>query len=423
MITQIQNILKYNNFVYSVYRLLKKTLGLELSDFPTKSYIFSKEDARKVYSVILTGKLHHKIGCQVATLEKEFANYHSMKYSLATNSGTSALELAIKAVGIKPGDEVIVPAYTFVATAQAVLSRGGIPVFADIDDTFTISPISIQKRITPKTKAIIPVHIFGNVCNMDSILAISQKNKLAVIEDCCQAIGASYKENKVGTFGDIGCFSFTENKAITTGQGGMAITSNKKYFDIMNATRETGQIDEEIGSDVATTGNTYALTEMQGALARSLLTKLDVLNKKRTDNYNFFVETFNTSNLLLRWYRILSEASPSFSRLIFMIDFKRLKVSRQKFLKNMISYGIPMKTFYPIPIYKYSLFQRKSDLLTKNEYPFTLNKSIDYKKEKLPYVEKFCEQQVGINFSPYITEKHVLLLESALRKFAIKNGY
>lgn len=422
MLPRVKQLIKKHESLYLIAKRIKKIFGLETPPFPTKSYIFTTGDAQKVYDVVMTSTLHHSMGHQVKDLEKEFANYHNSKYALATNAGTSALELAVKAVGVKPGDEVIVPAYTFVATAQAVLSRGGIPVFADLDDTFTISPTSIESKITKKTRAIIPVHIFGNVSDMDRINTIAKKNKLFVIEDCCQAIGASYKGKKVGTLGDIGCFSFNENKAITTGQGGMVTTSNKKFIEIMHSTREAGQIDDVMGSDVQTTGNTFALTEMQGALARSILNKLDDLNFVRTDNYNYFVNTIDTSNLAIRWFRILPGALPSFSRLVFMIDFKKLGTTRKSFLKNMVSEGIPMKLFYPIPIYKYSLFQKKTDVLTKNDFPFNLNKSISYKDEKLPFVEKFCSEMVGINFSPYIKHEHINMLNNALRKFASKNG-
>jgi len=423
MFILLKSIIKKNKQLYLFAKKIKKILGMDTPPFPVKSYIFTEDDAKKVFDVVMTSTLHHSMGHQVKDLEKEFAQYHKTKYALATNAGTSALEMAVKAVGIKPGDEVIVPAYTFVATAQAVLSRGGIPVFADLDDTYTISPDSIASKITKKTKAIIPVHIFGNVSDMDRINEIAKKHKLSVIEDCCQAIGASYKGKKVGNLGDVGCFSFNENKAITTGQGGMITTSNKKFFEIMLSTRETGQIDDVMGSDVQTTGNTFALTEMQGVLARTLLTRLDSLNEIRRKNYEYFINTVDTTDLLLRWNRILPGVSPSFSRLVFMVDYKKLGTTRNTFLKNMNSEGIPMKPFYPTPIYKYSLFQKKTDSLTHNDFPFNLNKEINYKKEKLPFVEKFCAEMSGINFSPYIKHEHILMLNNALRKFAYKYGY
>lgn len=386
------------------------------STIPTMPYQFSKKDAKLVYEVVLSQKLHHKMGKEVESLEDEFASYNHTKYALATNSGTSALEMALKAIEIKPGDEVIVPAYTFVATAQAVLSRGGIPVFADIDDTFTIDPDSLPKCLSPRTKAIIAVHMFGNVADMDRVMNIAKAKHLFVIEDACQAAGALYKNRHVGSIGDIGCFSFDIKKAIFTGQGGMFITSNKKYFEIALRTRETGQLHDEAGSDVITTGNTYALTEMQAVLARSILKQLDFLNSKRTKNYELFSELIDANYLPLRWYRILPNAKPSFPRLVFMIDFQKLGITRKTFLDNIREKGVPLKTFYPVPLYRYSLFRNRKDALTQNAFPFSLNKYVKYRGLSLPFVELFCKQQVGMEFSPYLSYDNVRHLTTTLRE-------
>jgi len=405
-----------------VIKLLAKLKNrLVESEFPTDSYRYKKIDARKVSKVIISGKLHHKIGNQATLLEKEFAKYHKSKYAIATNSGTSALEMAIKSIGIKPGDEVIVPDYTFVATAQAVVDRGGVPVFADIDDTYTIAPGSIREKITKKTRAIVPVHMFGNVADLGEINKIAKDYHLYVIEDACQAIGASYRGKKVGSVGDIGCFSFDINKAITTGQGGMLITSNRKFYETTYVTREAGQLKDDEGSDVVTTGNNYAMTEMQAILARSALTELDSLNMIRRELYEYFVNGFCADYLPLRWNRKLPNTTPSLLRLVFMIDFEKLKIDRRQFLSYMNNIGIPFKTFYPKPIHSYSLFKNRIDKLTKNSYPFNLNKDIDYNKMQLPFTEKFCNQQVGINFSPYIQKKHIDKLCYSLRNYLLSN--
>jgi len=390
-----------------LYSLLRRFLTQKLTAFPTSPYVFSEKEAQRVYDIVLTGKLHHRSGREVSMLEKEFAQYHNVRYALATNAGTSALEMAIKAIGVQPGDEVIVPAYTFVATAQAVLARGGIPIFADIDDTFTLSPSSLAKHVSSRTKAIVVVHMFGNVAALDEIKRIAKLHKLLIIEDCCQAIGASYEGRKVGSIGDIGCFSFNEKKAVTTGQGGMFITNKKDYFTIAHHTRETGQLDDSLASDVVTTGNTFALTEMQAALARSELARLDELNNKRKENYETFIAMIDTNFVPLRWYRILPKAQPSFSRLVFMIDFDTLKVTRDEFIRAMNLEGIPVRTFYPIPLYAYTLFQKRKDMLLKSSFPFNMNPRVRYANLHLPFVELFCKNQVGIEFSPYINEIHL----------------
>ena len=404
----------------SVRQSLREMLSVffpeDYFSFPTMPYKYTSEDAQRVYNVVLSGHLHHSCLKEVVSLEKEFAAFHKVKYALATNSGTSALESAVKAIGIKPGDEVIVPAYTFVATAQAVISRGGVPVFADIDDTYTISPKSVEEKISKRTKAILPVHLFGNVADMDSIMKIARKHNLFVIEDACQSLGASFKGRRVGAIGDIGCFSFNEKKAIATGQGGMVITSNKKFHDIMDMTRNTGQIDEELGSDVVTTGNTFSLTEMQAALARSTLTQLDELNNMRRRNYEIFLQSIDPQMRHVTWYRVLPDADASYARLVFMINFRALGISRDVFIQNCIKKGIPMKTLYPIPLYKYSLFRKRRDDMTGNTFPFDQNPHVDYRLQKLPFVEEFCKQQVAIEFSPYLRKNNIEYMVEVMKE-------
>ena len=167
---------------------------------------------------------------KVATLEKEFAKYCGAKYALATSSGTASLVSSILALGLQPGDEVIVPAYTFVASYSALIFPGIVPVLAEIDESLTLDPNDIEHRITPKTKAIMPVHMLGNPSNMDRIMEIAKKHNLLVIEDACQAAGASYKGKKIGTIGNIGAFSLNIFKTINTGDGGLVVTNDEKII-------------------------------------------------------------------------------------------------------------------------------------------------------------------------------------------------
>ncbi len=383
--------------------------------FPTESYYFSKKDAQKIYSIVLKGALHQSNGNEVNNLEKEFASYHGLRNSYATNSGTSALELALRVLSIKPGDEIILPSYTLISTPHAVLENGGIPIFTDIDDTFTIASSTIEKFITKRTRAIVVVHMFGNVADMDSILSIAKKHKLFVIEDCCQAIGAEYRNKKVGTIGDIGCYSFSAKKAIFAGEGGMLIASNKLLNDKINYIKhEVENLHLAPDGDIQTIGHMHRMTEMQASLARSILYQLDTLNQKRRQNYMYF-NNFIDRSLPLIGYKILPNANPSFSRLVFMIDFQKLKISRDWFIEKMQSQGIPMKTFYPHPLYSFSLFKYKRDRLLGSAFPFSYNRKVNYQDLHLPFVELFCKNQVGMSFSPYLTEKHIQYLCQKLK--------
>ena len=173
-------------------------------------------------------------GPKVHKLEEMFKEYKGSKYAMALNSCTAALHLSMLAIGIKPGDEVIVPTMTFASTASVVIHAGGVLVFADCEkDTMNIDPEDIQRKISPKTKAIIPVHFAGRPCDMDAIMDIAQNYNLKVVEDCAHAIETEYRGKKAGTFGDIGCFSFYVTKNIVTGEGGMAITDNEEYASMI----------------------------------------------------------------------------------------------------------------------------------------------------------------------------------------------
>ena len=401
--------------VQQVINLFEKNQPMYLK-FPTEPYLFSKDDARKIYSIVLKGALHQSTGDEVNALEKEFAKYHGLRSSYATNSGTSALELALRVISIKPGDEVILPAYTLISTAHAVLDNGGIPIFADIDDTFTIDPDGIENLITERTRAILVVHIFGNVANMGKIMKIARKHNLFVIEDCCQATGASYGNQKVGTIGDVGCYSFSAKKAIFTGEGGMLVAANKLINDRLNHIKyEVENLHLSPERDIQTIGHLHRMTEMQAALARSILHQLDELNQRRRQNYMYF-NSLTDRSLPLTLYKILPSARPSFSRLVFMIDFRKLKISRDRFIQKMQLQGVPLKTFYPRPLYSFSIFKNKRDRLLDSTFPFSYNNRVNYRDLHLPFVEHFCQNQAGMSFSPYLTEEHIKYLCQKLKQ-------
>jgi len=195
---------------------------------------------KDVLEVLRSGS--YILGKYNKSLEEKFSKLLGVKHSVTLNSGTDALHLALRALDIGAGDEVITTAFTFVATTEAIGIVGATPVFADINkDTFNIDPKEIEKYITPKTKAIIPVHLYGQPCDMDAIMDIAKRYNLHVIEDCCQAIGAEYKGQKVGTFGDIGCFSFFPTKNLgCAGDGGMAVTDSEYLKSRMVALRNHG---------------------------------------------------------------------------------------------------------------------------------------------------------------------------------------
>ena len=191
----------------------------------------------------MTNKVNYWTGTECREFEKEFAAFSDCEYAIAVSNGTTALELALKAIDIKLGDEVIIPSRTFLATASSVVTWGGVPVFADVAlDSGNISPCAIRSKITEKTKAIIVVHLAGWPCEMDEIMAIAQEFDIKVIEDCAQAHGAMYKGRSVGSIGDVGCWSFCQDKIMTTGgEGGMVTTNNKSYWQTMWSFKDHGK--------------------------------------------------------------------------------------------------------------------------------------------------------------------------------------
>lgn len=215
------------------------------------------------------------IGKYITLFEEKFAEYCGVQYGVTTSNGTTALHLALTALGIGKGDEVIVPDITFAATINAVIYTGALPVIVDIeDDSWCIDPDEIEKAITPNTKAIIPVHIYGQPCDMGRICEIAQEYDLYIIEDCAEAHGAEWNKKKVGSFGIISCFSFFGNKVITTGEGGMCITNNKELNDKMRMLRDHGMSRErKYYHEVV--GYNYRMTNMQAAIGVAQLEHID----------------------------------------------------------------------------------------------------------------------------------------------------
>ena len=242
---------------------------------------FGEEELKNVIEAVKSGWISSK-GKFIEEFERNFSNYCGRKYGVATSNGTVALHLALKALGIGKGDEVIVPDLTFIAVANAVTYCNAKPVFVDSHpDYWCINPEKIEEKIAPRTKAIIPVHLYGHPCDMDPIMKIAEEHDLYVIEDAAEAHGAEYKGKKVGSFGDISCFSFYGNKIITTGEGGMCLTNNEDLAKNMRILRDHGMtLNKRYWYDIV--GFNYRMTNLQAAVGVAQLKKLDrFVEKKR----------------------------------------------------------------------------------------------------------------------------------------------
>ena len=210
-----------------------------MESIPLFTTVLGSEEINSVIETMKSGNIG--TGNKTELFESDFAKYIGVKHAIGMDSCTNSLHLALRGLGIGPGDEVITTPLTFVATVNSILYTGAIPVFADIDpNTLNISPLSIEKKITSKTKAILPVHIYGNPCDMDEILEIAKLNKLKIVSDCAHAIEAEYKGQKVGNLGDAACFSFYATKNLTTGNGGMLVTNDKNLAEYCRIVRDHG---------------------------------------------------------------------------------------------------------------------------------------------------------------------------------------
>lgn len=238
-------------------------------------------------------------GGPLARFEKDFSSAFDVRHTLTVSNGTAALIAALVAAGIGPSDEVLVPAYTWIATAGAVLAAGAIPVLVDIDETLTIDPFDIERKITPRTRAIIPVHMANMVCDMDSIMNIARRHGLVVVEDACQAVGATYKGRRVGTIGDAGAFSFNQFKNISIGEGGAIVTNDdhlfaraRMYHDIGSVFR--GHLDN--ANEPPFCGVNLKASQIQGAMLNVQLKKLDPMIARMHRRYNAIAQILSSAS-------------------------------------------------------------------------------------------------------------------------------
>ena len=251
------------------------------------SYWIGDEERREVLDVMESGYLSRygdlgdpRFKRKVLQLEEELARYSGARHALALSSGTGALWTALSALGVGPGDEVLVPGYTFVATYSAVIFAGGTPVLTEVDETLCMDPQDLEARITPRTKGILPVHMMGNPCELTPILEIARRHDLFVVEDCCQALGASYRGRRVGTYGELGAFSLNYFKTITAGDGGVLITSDAELHRRAFALHDQGHSPARAGVEIGARtimGMNLRINELTGAVALAQLRKLDAI--------------------------------------------------------------------------------------------------------------------------------------------------
>jgi len=386
----------------------KKTVPDELK---IKWPIVTQYDKEAVVKTLDEAVLHGPYVPEVVALEQDFTKYIGIRYCIATNSGTAALHMAIAATGVGPGDEVITSSFTFLSSATAVLHHNAVPVFVDINPrTFNINPEKIEEKISPKTKAIIPVHIHGLPADMDEINQIAKKRNLLVIEDACQAPGATYRGEKVGNFGDMAAFSLNVTKNLPGIEGGLLVTDNKEYSDGANTLRMFG---EEIKCGEKRKYNAYGMGwmyrtfGMPAAFARSQLKRLDEYNANAQKNAEFlskylaeikgitapFVPEDRTT--VYHKYRVRLDPSE------LGIDIEASKF-RNKVTRALQAEGVDAVLWQSLPVPGQTLFQLKEGY--GKGCPWSCpyyNKQIKYDIQDYPETVKLLNDSFVICSEPY----------------------
>ena len=327
---------------------------------PLADVTFGPEEHEAVRRVLESGWV--SMGPETEQFEAEFAEYLGAKHAVAVSSGTAALHLSLLALGIGPGDEVIVPSLTFVATANAVLYVGATPVFADITslDDWTISPDEIERKVTDKTRAIIVMHYGGFPCRMDRIKAIAEKHGLKVVEDAAHAPGASFQGQKLGTCGDAGCFSFFSNKNMTTAEGGMLTTADDEVAARVRILRSHGMTtltwDRHRGHsfsyDVVAHGYNYRMDEIRAAIGRIQLEKLNRSNQRRREITLEMRKNLDGIPRISLPFQALDLNECSCHIFPILLQSADLRIP---FMESMKQAGIQTSIHYP-PIHKFSVF-------------------------------------------------------------------
>lgn len=374
----------------------------ELKSIPLSSPDITHKEVKVINQVLSTPFL--SFGPRVKEFEKQIADFVGTKYAIAVNSGTSGLHLCVKSLDIKEGDEIITAPFSFVASANCALFERAKPIFVDInEDTLCIDVNKIEEKITKKTKAILPVHIFGHPCEMDKIMALAQKYNLAVIEDACEALGSEYKGKRVGAFGELGVFAFYPNKPITTGEGGIVVTNDEKLAKLCQSLRNQGKGDSDPWLCYERLGFSYRMSELNAALGVVQMERVDEMLKKRQRVAELYNQRLSEIEGIKIPY-VAPDVKISWFVYVIRIDSEKFsRADRDKIIKKLGNRGINCRDYLP-PIHLQPLYV----------------KMFGYKKGDFPITEKVSELTIALPFYNNLPEKEINYicdsLESIIKK-------
>ena len=359
---------------------------------PIAKPYFGSEEQNAVKEVLESGILVS--GPRTEAFEKNFAEYTGVEHAVAVINGTTALDVALKALNIGLGDEVITSAFSFIASGNCILYQNAKPVFADIDvKTFNIDPMDVVEKITAKTKALIPVHMFGQPAKMDALKEIAEDNQIALVEDAAQAHGAEYKGQKTGSLGDLGCFSFYATKNMTMGEGGIITTNDNELARKARLLINHGQ-NRKYHHEIL--GYNYRMTELGAAIGLAQLKKLDRFNEKRRKN----------AILLTRGIRKLPDLIPPFveksvkhifHQYVVKVE-KKYPLDRNELADRLIEKDIDIAIHYPMPIYRQPLYR-----------------DLGYREKICPMTEEICKKVLSLPVHPLVGRRDIEYMLDTLR--------
>ena len=405
----------------ALYGGAKARTETEIPMFPGGLSYDGKEE-QAVMEVLKSKRLFRYYGpydsvSRVAEFEKAFAGYCNTGYCLAANSCTNIMIAALIAAGIQPGDEVIVPAYTFVASVAAVVAANAIPVICEVDDTLTLDPADMEKNITSKTRAVIPVHMRGAPCQMDEIMAIAKKHDLKVIEDVAQANGGSYKGKLLGSIGDAGCFSLQYHKVMTSGEGGVLITDDRKLYYRALSLHDSGanwRTNETTEDDIPFPGFNMRMTEIQGALAHVQLGKLDGIIGKMRANKKRVEDAVSKYDVKLR--RIADEGEIAVCLMFFLPDID----TAGRISEALEAEGLDAGTMGQPEIPDWHIYVNWRHILGRRGnndtgFPFTLSDRT-YSADMCPKTLDYLRRVIHLDINPLWTERDICEVITGLNK-------
>jgi dTDP-4-amino-4,6-dideoxygalactose transaminase len=386
--------------------------------------VWGDEERAGLLGVLESGKWWY--GPRVAEFEAKFAAFQDARFGVTTSSGTTALETCLRALRVGAGDEVVVPAYTFIATASAVVNVGARPVFADVlPDTLCMDPADAERKLTPRTRAIMPVHLAGHVADMDALVRLARRHDVRVVEDACHSWGSKWNGKGTGAIGDCGVFSFQASKNLSSAEGGIVLTDDQRLADVCRSLTNCGRLTGAQWYEHGMVGGNVRMTEFQAALLLAQFTRLEG-----------HMETRRRSALILNEaLRAIPGVRPfdddprvtrrAYHLYCFEVDEHRLGISRQRFLDALAAEGVPASGGYLMPVYRNACFQPPADgrAAPGDEFRPRRGDPLDFSAVHCPVAERVCREVCWLTHAMLLADEDVIRAAARAIAKVVENAH